>query len=157
MESNRDLYGDAQAAGMLRDEFETPGERDPAALQAAYEDVLAETVESQGVDAVAEATDIDEDTLDALLAGESPDLTLEEAAAILATDPDRPDAEFIVADARDMLMMGMSVAVLDVEAIQSGIDAQLEAKEIQQKVEGRYPVTLAEYALLHQFIESKKR
>jgi len=142
---------------MLRDEFETPGDRDPEALRAAYEQVLAETVETQGVDAVADATDVDEATLEALLAGESPELTLEAAAAILATDPDRPDAEFLAADARDILMMGMSVAVLDVEAIQSGINARMDAKEIQQKVEGRYPMTLGEYAVLHQYIESKKR
>lgn len=141
---------------MLRDEFETPGERDPEELRTAYERVLAETVETQGIDTVAEATDVDEVTLEALVDGESPELRLEEAAAILATDPDRPDADFIVADARDMLLMGMSTAVLDVEAIQSGINAQLEAKEIQQKVEGRFPMTLAEYAVLHKFIESKK-
>jgi len=142
---------------MLRDEFETPGERDPEELHAAYEQVLAETVETQGIDAVAEATAVDESTLEALVDGESPELTLEDAAAILATDPDRPDADFIVADARDILLMGMSTAVLDVEAIQSGINGQLEAKEIQQKVEGRYPITLGEYAVLHQFIESEKR
>ncbi|WP_136715808.1 DUF5791 family protein [Halorientalis salina] len=141
---------------MLRDEFESPAERDPEELRRAYERVLAETVETQGVDAVADATDVDEETLDSLLAGESPEITLEEAAAILATDPDRPDADFLAADARDILMMGMSVAVLDVEAIQSGINAQMDAKEIQQKVEGRYPMTLGEYAVLHQFIESKK-
>jgi hypothetical protein len=142
---------------MLRDEFESPADREPEELRGAYERVLAETVETRGVDAVADATDVDEETLDALLAGESPEITLEEAAAILATDPDRPDADFLAADARDILMMGMSVAVLDVEAIQSGINAQMDAKEIQQKVEGRYPMTLGEYAVLHQFIESKKR
>jgi hypothetical protein len=50
----------------------------------------------------------------------------------------------------------MTTAVLDVEAVQSGIDDRLEAKEIQMKIEGRFPVTLAEYALLQQFIESRK-
>jgi len=39
----------------------------------------------------------------------------------------------------------------------SGIDAQLEPKEIQQKIEGRYPMTLSEYAVLHSYIESQKR
>lgn len=141
---------------MLRDEFEDPGERDPESLRTAYEAVLADIVESVGVETVAAETDVDESTLEALVAGESPDLTLEEAAAIVATDPDRPDADFIAADARDMLLMGMSTAVLDVEAIQSGIDGRMEAKEIQQKVEGRYPMTLEEYAVLHQFIENRK-
>lgn len=145
------------ARSMLRDEFEAPGERDPGELRAAYERVLAETIEAQGVSHVSEETAIGEATLEALVDGESPELTLEEAAAVLATDPDRPDAEFIAADARDILLMGMSTAVLDVEAVQSGIDGEMEAKEIQQKVEGRSPVTLGEYAVLHQYIEGEKR
>lgn len=141
---------------MLRDEFEAVGDRDPEDLLAAYEAVLTDVIERQGVETVAAETEIDEATLSALVEGASPDVTLEGAASILATDPDRPDADFLVADARDVLLMGMSSAVLDVEAIQSGIDSQLEAKEIQQKVEGRYPMTIAEYALLHTYIESKK-
>ncbi|WP_247007763.1 DUF5791 family protein [Halorientalis litorea] len=141
---------------MLRDEFETPGDRDPEDLQASYQQELAATVDAQGVESVADETGVAEETLQALVAGESPEMTLEEAAAVLATDPDRPDADFLVADARDILLMGMSQAVLDVEAVASGIDGAMEAKEIQQKVEGRYPMTLREYALLHQYIESKK-
>jgi len=141
---------------MLRDEFETPGQRAPGDLQAAYGRVLAETVESVGVDSVADESGVDRDTLTALVDGESPEVTLEDAAAILATDPDRPDADFIEADARDMLLMGMSVAVLDVDTVESGIDGRMEAKEIQQKMEGRFPMTLGEYAVLHQYIEEKK-
>jgi hypothetical protein len=141
---------------MLRDEFETPGQRAPEDLQAAYERVLAETAESMGLDSVAEESGVDRETLTALVDGDSPAVTLEDAAAILATDPDRPDADFIVADARDMLLMGMSIAVLDVDAVESGIGGRMEAKEIQQKMEGRYPMTLAEYAVLHQYIEEKK-
>jgi hypothetical protein len=141
---------------MLRDEFEAVGERDPDDLLAAYEAVLTDVIEDQGIETVADETGIDEATLSALVDGDSPEVTLEEAGDILATDPDRPDADFLVADARDILLMGMSSAVLDVEAIQSGINSKLEAKEIQQKVEGRYPMTIDEYALLHGFIESKK-
>lgn len=141
---------------MLRDEFENPGERDPDKLRAAYGQVLADVVESQGLEEVAAQTGIDESTLEAVREEDTPELTLEEAAAIVATDPDRPDADFLVADARDILLMGMSTAVLDVDAIQSGINAQMDAKLIQQKVEGRHPITVAEYAVLHQFIESKK-
>jgi hypothetical protein len=141
---------------MLRDEFEAPGDRDPDDLRAAYEEVLADTIDSVGLDTVAGETDLDVEKLEALAAGDSPDVTLEEAAAILAADPDRPDADFLVADARDILLMGMSTAVLDVETIQSGIGGQMEAKEIQQKVEGRYPMTIGEYAILHQHIEEKK-
>lgn len=150
------MYGAAVSTAMLRDEFEAPGGQDPDALRAAYERVLAETVEAVGVDEVAAESGVDSETLTALVGGDSPELTLEEAAAILATDPDRPDADFIEADARDILMMGMSIAVLDVDALESGIDGQMEAKEIQQKMEGRFPMTVGEYAVLHQYIEEKK-
>jgi hypothetical protein len=53
--------------------------------------------------------------------------------------------------------MGMSQAVLDVEALASGIDDAMDPKELQQKVEGRYPMTLEEYALVHAYIENRKR
>ena len=44
---------------MLRDEFEAPGQRDPADLLAAYERVLADTVETVGVDEVATESGVD--------------------------------------------------------------------------------------------------
>jgi len=142
---------------MLRGEFPSAGEGDDESLRAAYDTMLAETITDVGTEAVAERTGIDEERLEALLKGASPALSLTEAAAILATDPDRPDAEAIAAEARDILLMGMTTAVLDVEAVASGIDDVLEPKEIQQKIEGRFPMTLDEYALLHSFIEGRKR
>jgi hypothetical protein len=63
---------------MLRDEFASPGDTDPGELRAAYERVLAETVEQQGVETVAAETGVDEATLTALVDGESPDVTLHE-------------------------------------------------------------------------------
>ena len=100
---------------------------------------------------------LDEATLQALVDGESPELSLEDATAILSLDTDRPDAETLAAEAREILLMGMSSAVLDVEALASGVDDALEPKEIQQKIEGRYPITLDEYVLLHAYIENRKR
>jgi len=142
---------------MLRGQFESVGEQTPAELRAAYDDRLAETIERVGVETVVAESGVDEAVVEALAAGDSPDLTLEAAAAILATDEGLPDAEAVEAEARDILLMGMSVAVLDVEAIAAGINDEMEPKEIQQKVEGRYPMQLDEYATLHQFIESEKR
>ena len=141
---------------MLRAEFPDAGEQSPADLLAAYASVLTSTVESVGPDTVVESTGLDRETVTDLdeAAG---DLELSEAAAILATDPDRPDADAIQAEAQDILLMGMTTAVLDVEALASGIDNDLEPKEIQQKIEGRYPMTLSEYAVLHSYIESRKR
>ncbi|MFC7057681.1 DUF5791 family protein [Halovenus salina] len=106
---------------------------------------------------VAEEVEVDEAVLSALVAGESPEVTLETAAEILALDDELPDADSIAAEARDILLMGMSIAVLDVEAVASGLDDEMEPKEIQQKTEGRFPMTLDEYALVHNYIERNKQ
>lgn len=140
---------------MLRDAVESPGERSPDELRRAYDELLAEVVRSVGTASVAEFSGVDEGRLEALLAGESPPLTVAEAAAILAADDDRPDADAIAAEARDILLMGMSIAVLDVETLASGINDRMEPKEIQRKVEGRQPMDLDEYALLHSHIEGR--
>ena len=142
---------------MLRGRFESAGEMSAEELQEAYEDLLVEAIEEAGVETVADQSGIDREKLEALVDGESPDVTLEEAAAILGADEELPDTETIEAEARDILLMGMSIAVLDVEAIAAGINDELEPKEIQQKAEGRFPMTLEEYAILHSYIESKKR
>lgn len=142
---------------MLRDAFESPGEYSPDDLRVAYDDKLTETIEQVGTETVTHETDIDAETLKAIVDGESPELLLTDAASILATDENLPDADTLAAEARDILLMGMSIAVLDVEALAAGIDDVMEPKEIQQKIEGRYPLSLDEYALLHQYIESQKR
>jgi hypothetical protein len=142
---------------MIRGAFDTADELDPDDLREDYDDLLTAAIEPVGIPAAAEETGVDEPTLEALLDGETPELTLEEAAAILALDEDQPDEGTLVAEARDILLMGMSSAVLDVEALASGVGDALEPKEIQQKIEGRYPITLDEYALLHAYIENRKR
>jgi len=142
---------------MLRGSFENAGELDPRSLREAYEDRIAATVRAVGPARVAEETGLDEPTLTGLLEGEPPELTLEDAMSILATDEELPATDVLLAEARDILLMGMSIAVLDVEAVAAGVDDALEPKEIQQKAEGRFPMTLDEYALLHSYIESQKR
>jgi hypothetical protein len=141
---------------MIRGEFEAADET-PASLRAAYDEVLAATIEAVGVEQVHEQTDLDTEQLDAISAGEAVTLTLAEAASILAADPDRPSADTLATEARDILLMGMSMAVLDVEAVAAGIDDAMDPKEIQQKIEGRHPISLDEYALLHQHIEGEKQ
>ncbi|MBX0293467.1 DUF5791 family protein [Haloarcula nitratireducens] len=142
---------------MLRAEFPEAGERSPDELLAAYESMLAAAVESVGVERVVEETDLDETTVRRVADGDAADLPLEEAAAILGTGPEYPDADAVQAEAQDILLMGMTTAVMDVESLASGIDDEMEPKEIQQKIEGRYPMTLAEYAVLHSYIEGEQR
>jgi hypothetical protein len=141
---------------MLRGEFESAGASTPAELRTAYEELLGEVVDRIGAETVAEGSGADAETVEALAAGESPEVTLETAAAILAAEDGRPDAETIEMEALDILLMGMTTAVLDVEAVAAGIDDEMEPKEIQQKIEGRYPITLGEYARLHAFIAGER-
>jgi hypothetical protein len=141
---------------MLGGEFPAAGEATRDELRAAYDDLLAATIQSVGATTVADETGIDESRIEALLDGDSPELSLAESAAILETDSERPDAETILAEARNILLMGMSAAVLDVETLAAEIEDEMQPKEIQQKVEGRHPMSLDEYALLHSHIEGEK-
>ena len=137
---------------MLRGEFAEAGETTPEGLLAAYGRVLQETLEANGAEG---SPEIDGAAISAVREGTPGSLSLTEAAAILALDPDRPDGETIAAEARDVLLMGMTTAVLDVETLAGAVDDELEPKEIQQKIEGRFPMTLSEYALLHHTIAAR--
>ncbi len=135
---------------MQRGSFQDAGERSPEELTAAYCSLLAETIADVGVDAAADRSEIDVETIRRILDGDPVELRLSEAAAILAADPAQPDADEIAAEARDLLLMSMTTAVMDVEKLASAIDGALEPRVIQHMVEGRHPMTLREYALLHQ-------
>ena len=141
---------------MIRGAFPDAGETTPAALLAAYRELLTTTLSSAVADERATER-LDEDIISAVEGGEVGNLDLEEAAAVLALDPDRPDADSIAAEARDILLMGMTTAVMDVESLASAVDNELEPKEIQQKIEGRFPMDLSEYALLHHTIAARTR
>ncbi|MFQ3284115.1 MAG: hypothetical protein ACI9TI_002320 [Natronomonas sp.] len=141
---------------MLHEVADSPGELQPAELHARYLDALAAVVDNHGVEPVAERSGLDPEDLRSVLAGDDPGLTLEESASILAVPEDAPDGETIAAVARDDLLMGMTTAVLDVEAVESGVDGELEAREIQSKIEGRFPMTLREFALLSQYVNGAR-
>jgi hypothetical protein len=140
---------------MLADEIADPEDVTPAELRAEYEDALARVVEREGVETAAAESGVEAERLDALVAGESPEVTVEEAAALLALSEEWPDAEGIVLEVRDNLMLQMSSAVMDVDSLAAGLDGDLDPKEIQQKIEGRQPMTLAEYARIYRHIASE--
>ena len=141
---------------MFHDIAEDPGSLAPEELLELYEAELVGVIEEHGVAEVAGSSGVDESTLRALESGDSPELNLEEASAVMAVAEGTADAETIATVSRDALLMGMTTAVLDVEAVESGIGGRLEAREIQSKIEGRFPLTLGEFALLQQYIESEK-
>ncbi|WP_458206721.1 DUF5791 family protein [Haladaptatus sp. NG-SE-30] len=116
---------------------------------------LAETVESVGTDDVVEQTALDREMVESIADGDAPETTLEDAAAILATSDDAPPKDDILLEVRDHLLMGMTTALLDVDTLASAIDGDLGPRAIQQKIEGRAPMTLEEYALVHHFIAER--
>lgn len=128
----------------------------PDDLRAQYEAELAEVVEGVGIETAAEETGVDPDRLEALVEGDSPELTVEEASAILALDADEPDAEIVRAEIEDRLLLGMTTAVLDVDTIAANLERDLSGKEVHQRVEGRAPMSLAEYAEIHYLIAERK-
>jgi hypothetical protein len=130
------------------------GDLAPEQLRARYDERLRAAIEEQGIETVRNESGVE--SVAALAEGDSPELTLEEGAAVLAVSEGEPDADAIVTEMRDHLLMGMTTAVLDVEAVESGIEGAFDAREIQQKIEGRLPMTLDELAMIHGYIESQK-
>ncbi len=124
----------------------------PEELRTEYEADLAAVVDEHGLETVAAETDVDRDALETIGDGATLELDLEEAAQIQALAADTPDAETIVTMACDHLLLGMSSAVLDVEALESELEIDLEAKEIQQKIERRAPMTFEEFVYLQHAI-----
>ena len=139
---------------MLQDAADGLSDPTPSALRTAYAEMLQSTIETVGVETVADETGLEADRLDAVVAGDAASLTVAEAAAILAVDPDEPDADAIVFELRDHLLMGMTTAVLDVDTIAANIDADLTGQEVQQAIEGRTEMTLAQLAAIQSAIES---
>lgn len=140
---------------MLYDAVEDPGSTAPDALRRAYEEQLRAVVSAHGAESVAAESGISAETLRRLAAGDSPTLTLEEAAAVLAVGEGAPDAEAIVYEVRDHLLMGMTTGVLDVDTIATEIDRDLTGQELQQALEGRVPMTLSDLAAIHAFIAGR--
>ena len=140
---------------MLYDVVENPGAHTPTELCEAYVAKLRPIVETHGVETVAERSKVDEDKIDALAAGRTPDLTLDEATAILAVADGNPGAEDITLEFRDDLLMGMTTGVLDVDTIAAETDLDLSGQEVQQALEGRNAVTLLQLATIHQYIAQR--
>ena len=138
-------------------EVANAGKLSPDELRGRYDDRLAAVVDEYGVEEVSEVSGVERKVVEALAASDSPDITLEEGATVLAVAEDEPDAEAIVMETRDHLLMGMTTAVLDVEAVESGIDGAFDAREIQQKIEGRLRMTLDELAQLQSYIDGQGR
>ena len=136
---------------MFYDVVDDPASQSAAELRAAYEGLIVDAIETHGASAVAAEADVDEGRLDALAAGEDVTLTLEEGVAILAVDADL-DAETMLLELRDHLLMGMTTGVLDVDTLAAETSLDISGQEIQQSLEGRRSTSLAELAAIHRVI-----
>ncbi|EJN60641.1 DUF5791 family protein [Halogranum rubrum] len=144
---------------MLYDAADDPETLSTDELLATYAAELRTVVDDVGVDTVVAKTDLDRETVEAVAdedVSTVSDLTVEEAAAILAVSEEYPDERGIVLEVRDHLLMGMTTAVLDVDTIAANIDVDLTGQEVQQAIEGRTPMTLAEFAAIHGLIAERK-
>ena len=128
----------------------------PESLLAGYGDRLATTLEATGIDTAAEKTELDDEQLSAVADGDVDALSLTDAAAILALDESTPDSEAIVLETRDHLLMGMTTAVLDVDAVAAELDVDLTGQEVQQAIEGRATLTLTELAAIQAVIDGRE-
>lgn len=149
------FVGAAPIQRMLYDAADEPETLSPRQLRDAYEAELRSVIDAHGVEAVTAETGVSAETIDALLDGGSPTLTLSEAAAILAQDSDGRDADAIVQEVRDHLLMAMTTGVVDVDTIASNVELDLSGQEIQQAIEGRVRMTLAELAAIHNYVAGR--
>lgn len=140
---------------MLYDELENPDELTPGELRDRYEAELDDVITTVGADRVSQATGIDPEAVTTIGTGDAADLDLRDAAAILSLADDAPGTDAILREVRDRLLLQMSSAMLDVDTVARELDLDLSPNEVQGKIEGRLPMTLGEYALLHQFIASE--
>lgn len=78
---------------------------------------------------------------------------LTDVSAVLAVaDGAQPDQ--IHAELLDQLLIEMTTAVVDVDALAGRTQVDLSGKELQQRIEGRAPMTLREYALIRHAIRA---
>jgi hypothetical protein len=141
---------------MLHDVIDDPGSISPDALREAYEAELRAAVEATGADTIVAETNLDPETVSRLGTSEGvPDLSVDDAAAVLATRDDTPDSETIVAHLRDHMMIAMATAVVDVDTVAANIDHDLTGQEVQQALEGRTVMTLAQLASIQQFVAER--
>lgn len=124
----------------------------PERLRDDYRRELATIVDEHGLETAVDETDLERETLETLANGDFPDLSLEEAAEILALEERVRDPETVVTMACEHLLMGMSTAVLDVDALAGELELDLDPKEIQQKIERRAPMSFEEYVFLQHAI-----
>ncbi len=128
-----------------------PDETTLDSLIARYADRLIAVAGSIDRSAVTDSAAVDEAAVRAAESGDVEQLSVTAAVTLLAIE-DGIDPDGAVASVRDHLLLTMSGAMIDVEALARAVEADMEPGEIQAKVEGRHPMTVDEYARLQHAI-----
>ena len=124
-------------------------------LLSAFEALVDETLSEADRNQITDETGFDVTTIETARNDPS-ELTVIEGATIVSVTANR-DADAIVSELRDHLLMGMAMAVLDVDTLAAEIDADLTGQEVQQALEGRAEMTLGQLAEIMAAIERRKR
>jgi len=127
-----------------------------ASLLAAFETMVSEAASEVGRGVLTDEAELSEGVADAVVDGDAANVTVADAAAVLAVTRER-DADTMVAELRDHLLIGMATAVLDVDTLAVEIAADLTGQEVQQALEGRTAMTLGQLAEIMAVIERRKR
>jgi len=126
-------------------------------LRAEYAQDLAAVVDEHGVDAVVDETGLDREAVASIADADLPaDLSLQDAARVLSLRDGVADPDTVVEIACDHLLLGMTTGVMDVDAVESDLEIDLDAKEVQQKIERRAPMTFDEYVHVQHVIASRQ-
>jgi hypothetical protein len=141
---------------MTNELLDTPAEASPRAVKQEYIQRLAALISRKGISEVVATTGLDKDTVTAVATQSGAELSLADAAAIAALANNAPDADTIISELRDTLLLEMSSAMLTVDRLATELALDLDPKEIQAKIEGRQPMTLGEYAQLRHYLASQQ-
>jgi len=129
----------------------------PETLETTYLEELGTILEGVDLENASETTGIEHSRLEQVTDGDAAALTLEEAAEIQSLGEGEPDAETIVTMACEHLLLGMTTAVVDVDTLAGDLEGDLDAKEVQQKIERRAPMTFEEFVEIQYAIAARTR
>ena len=120
-----------------------------------YAKEIAQVVDTLGEERVLAETDLDQASVTALRDGRADAIELTGVSRILALLEEVP-AETVKAELLDGLLIEMTNAVIDVERLAIRCPLGLSAKEIQQRIEGREPMSLEVYAVIRETIIAER-
>lgn len=129
-----------------------PEDESAEALLATYESAVAAALEGRDPEETAAEAGLEAEVARAAAEGEAGDLDLRDVATLLAAAGESVDADALLADVRDAVLLEMSTAMLTVDRVALEVDGDLDPKEVQGMLEGRLPMTLSEYARLRHYI-----